>query len=289
MLFSIIIVNYNTEDITLNCIRSITNKSSYSKDEYEIIVVDNNSREENLKKLKCKQNLLNYKLLINNENLGFGVANNIGVNIAKGEYLFFLNSDTLLKTNYFFKDMIKTITNNSDIGVLGCKVLNLDGTIQSLGNKDPNLINLFLEKVLFVNSNFFNKIKYINYKNKGVFKVGWVSGCCFLMKRKLFEEIDGFDKEIFMYSEDIDLCLKVKEKNKDIAVNDKKEIYHLRGASINKSKMKLKKSVNIKANIETIDYVLRKHNIFSSKLIINIIFKLNLIINNTKEYIKSYF
>lgn len=94
---SIIIVNYNTYDLTLDCINSIKEKTNNIK--YEIIVVDNNSPNRIIENLKLE----NVRLVLNSKNGGFGYANNIGNKYAKGKYLFFLNSDTILMNNAIFE------------------------------------------------------------------------------------------------------------------------------------------------------------------------------------------
>ncbi|KOF07225.1 hypothetical protein AC739_19595, partial [Planococcus glaciei] len=168
------------------------------------IVVDNNSLDESVNHLRKKfSNKNNLKIVESKENLGFGKANNCGVNTSQGDILIFLNSDTIVNDTDFQK-LISLM--NENIGFLSCKILNRDGSIQSLGFKYPSVINDFKLSLLFWNFNFVKKLRFKNYNNQGLKKVDWVSGCFMICQKEDFKKIGGFDPEIFMYSEDIDIC-----------------------------------------------------------------------------------
>lgn len=132
---SIIIVNYNTKNLTKDCINSIYEQTAGL--EFEIIVSDNNSKDGSIEMIK--ESFPNVILIENNENLGFGRANNKGLAVATGKYIFYLNSDTILLNNavkIFFDYFEKH--NNENIGALGCNLQNKDGeTIHSFGQIVP--------------------------------------------------------------------------------------------------------------------------------------------------------
>src|SRR5581483_8740193 len=128
---SIIIVNFNTKELTLNCIKSI--KNSKPKMGYEIIVVDNAS-EENLPKSK------NYILIRNKANLGFAKANNIGIKNAKGKYILLLNSDTIIKDSAIDK-LYEFAKKHNDAGAVVPQLLNKDGSVQASCFRFPTIKN----------------------------------------------------------------------------------------------------------------------------------------------------
>ena len=130
---SIIIVNYNTKDLIKNCIDSIYEQTKDIK--FEIIVSDNGSVDGSIEMIKSE--FPNVILIENNANLGFGTANNRGLKIAKGKYIFYLNSDTVLLNNavkYFF-DYWETSPDKDQIGALGSNLLDENFTLtHSFGN-----------------------------------------------------------------------------------------------------------------------------------------------------------
>lgn len=201
---SIIIINYNTLALTLQCIESI-----YAQVEsvlFEIIVVDNASSANDLEEIK--KQFPNVICIQSDENLGFGRANNLGAQHAKGEYLFFLNSDTILLNDpfgYFFD----YIHNSADkkIGVLGAFLLDGDG------NKTPSGGTMYSMKKYL--SNALRRLlgqhhkKEVDYDVDRDFPVDYVIGADFFIQKELFLSLGGFDPNIFMYIEEIELCRRI--------------------------------------------------------------------------------
>lgn len=212
MIFSIIIVNFNTKNLLNNCIDSILNNCDRSN--YEIIVIDNGSKDGSVEMIK-KQYSDNLKVIINQENKGFGSANNKGAKIAMGEYLFFLNSDTVIKDDIFL-ELEQSFKKNKNTGIIAPKLLLDDGSEQpfAFGNF-PKIINVIIKK-------FAPSQKY----KESSFKTDWVSGAALVIKKDIFEKIGGFDEKIFMYFEDIDLCKRVNELGYDVVVNPLVKITH---------------------------------------------------------------
>ncbi len=212
--FSIIIINYNTKELLRNCLNSIFINL---KGEFEVIVVDNNSSDESVSMIK--KEFKNKVLLIENKkNKGFGSANNQAVHLAVGKFLFFLNSDTIINNN-ILKNIYSKMKNNN-IGILAPCLLLKNGEKQKYAyGKFPNLFNSVLEKIK----------KDTNHHN-----IDWVSGAAFIIRKDVFNKIEGFDENYFMYFEDIDLCKKVKNLNYKIIVNNETSLIHLGGKSISK-------------------------------------------------------
>ncbi len=206
LMLSIIILNYKTKDLTINCVKSIVEQYKKELDnlEFEIIIVDNNSEDDSVKafnNLKTK----NLKIIESKENLGFSKGCNLGAKHANGEYLLFLNSDTEIKDQGFIK-MVDYLSQNEKVAILGGKLRNLDGTSQSSAGKFYNLPSLFLMLL------GLEKKGLLRESPNEIKKVDWVSGASLMTKKEIFNKIGGFEKELFMYIEDMELCFKAKKK-----------------------------------------------------------------------------
>jgi len=250
MKFSIIVVNYKTKNLTENCINSIF---TFFKNDFEVILVDNNSSDGSIEYLErnFKDKI---KIIKNNKNKGFGVANNIGVKIAKGECLFFLNSDTIIKNDFLFS-VDSLFNKDKKIGIISPELILKNGNRQNYAyGKFPKILNII-----------FNKIKNREKNKNNIIETDWVSGASLIIRKKIFNSVNGFDKNFFMYFEDIDLCKRVKELGYKIIVNLNFKIIHLGGQSI-KIFTKRKKYYYLSQN-----YFYRKHHGFFKMLIIKTI------------------
>lgn len=236
---SIIIVSFNTKKLTIDCVESIIKNTENLK--YEIIVVDNASSDgtvDELESVFAKQNL---QVIKNKENVGFGKANNQGIKLAKGKYILFLNSDTLVKEN-LLKEMVEWLDKEKYIGIATCALFNPDGSFQGTGGYFPTLLRVFSwmtiqdlplvdslikpfhpmkEKSFSKNDHFYNKKKELD----------WVTGAFFLVKREVVETVGFFDEDYFMYTEETDYCFRAKKKGWKIVYNPKWNIAHYGGAS----------------------------------------------------------
>lgn len=225
MTLSIIILSYNTKELTINCINSIVDqyKQELDKDQFEIIVVDNASMDDSTEAVE-KLKIENLKLIKSPDNLGFSRGCNLGANNAKGSYLLFLNSDTEIKDQGFVK-MVEYLEKNEQIGILGGALKNEDGTAQTSAGNFYNLPNLFLM--------LYGHDKRVSPKI--IQKVDWVSGASLMIKKSIFEKIGGFAKELFMYMEDVELCFKANKKGFLTCFYPEIILYHKELGSGNKS------------------------------------------------------
>lgn len=199
---SIVILNYNTKELTSSCIESVL-KQYYSQikdNEFELIVVDNASTDGSQSLLSRKKNI---KVVKNSENYGFSKGCNIGAKKASGEYLLFLNSDTRVKDKGFL-GMIDFLDKNLKIGVLGGKLLNKDNSQQASCGSFYNLLNV---TVTLLGG---ERIGLVRRKPKKIEDFDWVSGAAMMVRRDLFEKLNGFDEKLFMYMEDIEFCFRAK-------------------------------------------------------------------------------
>mgnify|MGYP005626065571 FL=1 len=189
-LVSIIILNYNAGKLLLNCVESIL-KSDFKN--YEIIVVDNNSKDKS--HLICKEKFEEIKLIENSQNFGFCEGNNIGAKNAKGEFIIIINPDTTVTPNWI-NEFLKANKENGD-GIYQPKIISLEDkkTILSTGN----MIHLFG----FGFARDKGNLKTKNVEN--VEKITYSSGTCIFTTKKLFEKIGMFDSFLFLYHDDLDL------------------------------------------------------------------------------------
>ena len=224
MIFSIIITSYNTKKLTKECIDSVF--LHCDENDFEIIVVDNNSHDGSAEMLQNDFGK-KIKLIINKNNAGFGAANNLGAKSAKGDYLFFLNSDTIIESD-ILKPMFNNFKKNSKIGIISPKLLNGERINQfDAYGEFPTLIKTISEKIIKQKANTGEPSS-----------ADWVSGAALVIRKNLFDTLEGFDEKFFMYFEDIDLCKRVKESGYGVNVFPKVEVIHFGGQSFKSHKRK---------------------------------------------------
>jgi GT2 family glycosyltransferase len=168
----------------------------------EIIIVDNDSQDESVKTIKefILKNKYNNTLLIeNDENSGFSKGCNLGAKKAKGDYILFLNNDTVVEDNGIYK-MAKYMEENPEASILGGQLKNKDGSLQPSTGKFYTLTKAIM---LLLG---FQKLGLLDRSPKNIEKVDWVKGGLLMIKKTVFEKLTGFDENIFMYTEDMELC-----------------------------------------------------------------------------------
>lgn len=229
---SIILINYKTPKLTLDAINSVIEKSSGF--EYEIIVVDNSN---DLAEFKQLSELVGGKAkLINAEaNLGFGKGNNLGAKSASGEFLLFLNTDTLLINNAVF-ELFDFIKKHDNVGAVGANLFSKDGKPNhSYILKEKNLENEISENSLgkTLKRKLFKRDDF-NLTNEPQKIDGYLCGASLMVRKSCFDEIGGFDSDIFMYGEDSLLCYKIINVcKKDVYSVPSAKIIHFEGGSVN--------------------------------------------------------
>jgi GT2 family glycosyltransferase len=210
-LISIVILNYNAGNLLLECVESISN-SNYKN--FEIIIVDNVSKDNSHK--KCKEKFTDIILIENEKNLGYCGGNNIGIEKVNGDFLVILNPDVIVKADWL-NELLIAFRKHGD-GLYQPKILATTdhSTIISAGN----MIQLF----------GFGFSRGKGEKDKGQFEkdeeVGYASGTCLFSSTKIFKEIGNFDSYLFAYHDDLDLCWKGKLKGIKSFYIHKSIIYH---------------------------------------------------------------
>jgi len=226
---SVIIVNYNTKEITLACLNSLYQFTSGI--DYEVIVVDNASSDSSAEMLsKFEPGHKNFKLIRSTANIGFGPANNLGAKVAQGEYLLFLNSDTLLIKNNL-PHCLAEIKKDKNIGVYSCNLTNRDGSHQPSGGYFPNLARLFVWQLFIDDVPPFSHLIDSIHPHASRKKPDWVTGAFMIIPAKTFWRAAGFDERIFMYTEETELCYRIKKLGQKVIHDSHTSIIHLGGAS----------------------------------------------------------
>lgn len=206
MRLSVIIVNYNVASELDQCINSF--KKVIGGIKYELIVIDNFSTERDIKDLKEKYPDVRFEFL--ERNLGFGLANNYGVSIARGSYLLLLNPDTVLCED-FVTPITDFMARNQNVGACAPMLMYPKGKYQN--SCGPRLGFLYETAEAFMLINFYRKLyrKFYLGKRANIIRVGWLSAACMLIKREVFNKVGGFDLKYFLNYEDIDLCRRLQD------------------------------------------------------------------------------
>lgn len=234
VILSIIIISYNTKQITIDCIESIyrsLKKSDLDLSSLEILVVDNNSTDGSqaaLRTLQKKYPMI--RLIENKTNTGFGKANNQAVQKARGSYILFLNSDIIVLDNAIEDIFSYYKKHENTIHFLGGKLFNKDMTPQPSCGPFFSLPVVF--GFLFLKGDHWGLTRFSPDKPC---KTDWVSGACILTKKKYFQNLKGFDEDIFMYMEEVELLYRAKQHEYQTFFYDKACFIHLGSASSKKS------------------------------------------------------
>jgi hypothetical protein len=261
-LLSVVIISYNTQDLTLQAVKSViadVKRSPSLRQKTELIVVDNDSEDKTVADLKqLSPQELELKLITNHQNKGFAQANNQAINRAEGNYILLLNSDTIVQPGALnqlissfqsTEEDLKTAGLSSQVGkldhlgILAATLTNPDRSIQPQGGSFPNLITVGLHFLMLddlplighllpstQDTGFHFHPKQILNRYQP-YQKDWVGGTAMMVKQEVFAEVGQLDPNIFMYGEDMEFCLRAKNHHWDIAVDPQAKITHLGSAS----------------------------------------------------------
>ena len=227
---SIIIINWNTKDLLLNCLKSI--KDREAKYEMEIIVVDNASTDGSPEAVKSQ--FPNVKLIVNNNNLGFAKGNNIGIEASSGRYVYLANSDIVIKEGCI-EGMLRYMDTHTSIGILGPRLLNPDLTLQPSCKKFPTLWNNFCLAVgltrIFLRSKLFCGEHMWFFPHDTVIRVEALVGAFLVVRREAIKQVGLLDENFFMYGEEIDWCKRFWNAGWEVVFYPEAEVVHYGRAS----------------------------------------------------------
>ncbi|MFS8158736.1 MAG: glycosyltransferase family 2 protein [Candidatus Roizmanbacteria bacterium] len=251
---SIIIISYNTNEITKRCLDTIVLSLNKADFNIELIVLDNASTDGSVDMLStyrledtankiqdtprrsasyaghAKNNSITLKTIFSKENLGFGKGNNKAVKEASAPILLFLNSDTETLDNAIEDLYSYFMSSENDYNVVGAKLIEKDRiTPQASCGPEFTLLNIFL--FLFLRGDYLGITRY---SPDSIKTVDWVSGACFMMKRQDYDSLSGFDEKIFLYMEEIDLFHRARGQRMKIGFFPKSKFIHLGSASSQK-------------------------------------------------------
>ncbi len=230
MKLSVIIISWNVRQELLDCLHSIQeNPPSHS---YEIIVVDNASTDGTTDAVKGV--FPDVELVINKDNRGFAAANNVGIQKSRGQYILFLNPDTIVHPQSL-DTLVKFMDENEDVGACGAKLLNLDGSLQDSVRCIPSFRSALHRHTAFKYIGIFKG----NYKKWAMkehdcskqMDVDQVMGAALMTRKSVIEQVGPMDEEFFMYYEEVDLCYRIKKAGWRIVYVPESEVTHLGGRS----------------------------------------------------------
>lgn len=226
MCVSVIIVHYHVEDYLNKCLNSIfKNDDKIVKDIY---IVNNGSN----KKIEYENTKIH--LIENLNNVGFSSANNLCLKTIKYKYCLLLNPDTLIKFQTITK-CVHYLDQHPNVGVLGCKVLNDDNSLQSSCRNFPSISNIVFEtlgihelmKKIHISTTHYLQL----WDHKTVMKVDSVKGAFLLTRQSVIDQVGLLDESFFMYCEEVDFCKRVKENGWNVVFYPEAEIIHYGGKS----------------------------------------------------------
>jgi len=258
---SVIILSYNTKEITRKCLRYLKKAVDYAKMtadiKVETLVVENGSADGSQEMVKKEFPWV--RLIVAKENTGFARGNNLGMKKSRGSYILLLNSDSFAQKETIVS-AINYMKEHPFCDVLGCALTYEDGRFQPSAGYSPNLANVFhwmlgIDKIPI----FRNLLMPFHPNNPDFFarerEVGWITGAFMFLKRKVFEETKGFDEKYFMYAEEVEWCKRITKKGFKIYFTPRFSVIHLKAASSKSDPLR-----PLAREVEGILYFFKKHH-----------------------------
>lgn len=233
-LLSVVIVSYNTVQLLHDCLASL--HAAGGSMLLEIVVVDNASTDSSVELIRTT--FPDVRVLVNQENVGFGVANNQGVAAAKGRYAMLLNSDTVMWPGTIER-LVTYLEHTAEVGMVAPRLLNADGSDQRSAFRFPTPLVLLLEQLSLA-----PVLPMTDYRERAQqahtpFAVDWVLGACMLARRDLLAALGLFDPRFFMYAEDIDLCYRLQSAGHAIHLVPAAVVTHFGGMSARQQPLRM--------------------------------------------------
>lgn len=225
---SCIVVSYNTREMTLDCLQCLHDCIEGLTN--EVFLVDNASSDETA--ATVAEHFPNVVILKNDANRGFGAANNQAMKEARGEYFLLLNSDAFPKEGAIVS-LLEGINRRPDIGAIGPRLLNADLSLQPSCWRFPNPLRAWLENLglTYIFRSHPAIGDFYQWHHDSERSVDFVVGACLLIKRKVYDQIGGFDERFFMYAEEADWQRRMADVGWTVVFTPMAEVVHLGGAS----------------------------------------------------------
>jgi N-acetylglucosaminyl-diphospho-decaprenol L-rhamnosyltransferase len=223
---SAIVVNYNSAGVLTDCVTSLREAGVD-----QILVVDNGSTDDSHARLGGADP--DAVWLPSGGNVGYGRAANLGAKQATGEALLVCNPDIVARPG-LVKTLLATLDAEPGAGIAGPRVLNVDDTVYPSARAFPSLVDAMghgLLGMVWPGNPFSRRYKLLDWNHDDRRRVDWVSGACFLITRRAWEDIGGFDSRYFMYMEDVDLCWRAGRAGWAVVYEPAAEVTHVQGVS----------------------------------------------------------
>lgn len=229
------IVNWNTRDELFECLKSVLAQECV---DFEVVVMDNASPDGSAEFVK-NQYGSQVTLIENSTNLGFGAAHNQSIRQSTGRFVLLLNPDCrLLETDALAK-MVGYFDANPNVGIMGPKILNPNGTLQFSARHFPNMVAAVFRQTIF--GRLFPKNRFVrdylmtDWAHDQVTDIDWVSGAALMVRRETADKIGALDERFFMYCEDIDWCRRAHEAGWRVVYFPMTAVSHRIGAASDKN------------------------------------------------------
>lgn len=222
---SIIIVNWNTRDLLGQCLSSVYD--TVHGLEFEVLVVDNASCDGSA--AMVRERFPEVRLVCNEENVGFACANNQAICACQGRYVLLLNSDVLVLQGAL-NQMVDFISERSEIGALGCQLLNEDGSIQHYPKRQITLAREFGRA--FYMDELAARLGAGKRQDKAAREVGRIKGACMLLRREAIDSVGLMEENFFMFAEEDDWCLRILREGWKIYFLPQVAVVHYGGSSV---------------------------------------------------------
>lgn len=256
-LVSVIIVSYNTRKLTIKSIKHVYASRGVKKSDLEVIVVDNNSSDDTVSHIK--KTYPSVKLVANRSNKGFGGGNNQGVKLANGKYILLLNTDAYLSPDSL-RTLIDVMDNDNSVVSVGPRLVYENGDTQLSGGYLPTLPRVFfwmfwLDRLPII-KNLVHPyhVHDLSWHTKPQ-EPEWLMGACVLFRRKEFTKAGGFDDNIFMYAEEVELYRRLRESlGKRVVFTPATTVVHVGSASTKKAN-----AFRLVHELRGVEYIYKKH------------------------------
>ncbi|MBE1281856.1 MAG: glycosyltransferase [Rhodobacteraceae bacterium] len=224
---SIVIVNWNTADLLRDCLASV--QAGLTGLKAEVLVVDNASSDTSVEMVR--NNFTWVTLLENTENLGFAAGNNVALRKAKGRYVMLLNTDTLVH-EAVLPDAVAWLDRHPDVGVMGPKVLNEDGSVQPSCSAYPSLKHLTMQAFGLTKFSRLDSYRMTGWERSSERRVDVISGAAMFVRRSAIEQVGLLDESFFFYGEETDWCHRFGQAGWGLAFVPIPSVTHFGGGAV---------------------------------------------------------
>ena len=232
---SIVILSWNVRDLLRQCLESMASGRPLSANHppltTEIIVVDNASSDGSVEMVRAE--FPEVRLIANQTNRGYTGGNNDGIAAATGRYVMILNPDTRV-LNDALAAMVAYADAHPDVGIVGPQLLNSDGSVQSSRRHFPTLMTGLFESTWLqplAPRDVLRRYYVLDQPDDAIQEVDWLFGACFLVRRKVIQQVGALDEVFFMYSEEMDWCRRIRQAGWKVVYLPEAQVIHYGGKS----------------------------------------------------------